>query len=73
LVVPPQLKTVLKGNRFEDTDAIQKNATSTLHTIPKYSFKKCFLQRQDHWKQRVSSQEVNFENYYIFLAISNKL
>jgi hypothetical protein len=31
----PQVKTVLKGKRFEDIDAIQKNATSTLHTIPK--------------------------------------
>jgi hypothetical protein len=35
----PQLKKVLKGKRFEDTDAIQKNATSTMHTIPKDSFK----------------------------------
>jgi hypothetical protein len=59
----PQLKTVLKGKRFEDIDAIQKNATSTLHTIPKDSFKKCFLQWQDHWKQCVSSQGEHFENY----------
>jgi hypothetical protein len=59
----PQLKTVLKGKRFEDIDAIQKNATSTLHTIPKYSFKKCFLQRQNRWKQRVSSKGEYFENH----------
>jgi transaldolase len=39
-LVVPQVKTVLKGKRFEDTDAIQKNATCTLHTIPKDSFKK---------------------------------
>ena len=38
----PLLKTVLKGKRFEDTDAIKKNATSTLNTIPKDSFKKMF-------------------------------
>jgi hypothetical protein len=50
----PQLKTVLKGKRFEDIDAIQKNTTSTLHTMTKYSFKKCFLQWQDRWKQCVS-------------------
>jgi histone-lysine N-methyltransferase SETMAR len=31
----PQVKTVLKGKGFKDTDTIQKNATSTLHTIPK--------------------------------------
>jgi hypothetical protein len=31
----PQLKTWLKGNRFEDIDEIKKNATSTLNTIPK--------------------------------------
>jgi hypothetical protein len=30
----PQLKTVLKGNGFEDIDEIKKNATSTLNTIP---------------------------------------
>jgi hypothetical protein len=59
----PQVKTVLKGKRFEDTDAIQKNVMSTLHTIPKDSFKKCFLQWQDRWKQCVSSQGEYFENY----------
>ena len=59
----PQLKTVLKGNRFEDIDAIKKNATSTLNTIPKDSFKKCFQPWQDHWKQCVSSQREYFENY----------
>ena len=69
----PQLKTVLKGKRFEDTDAIKKNATSTLNTIPKHSFQKCFQQCQDCWKQCVSSQREYFENYWIFLAISNKL
>jgi hypothetical protein len=37
----PQLKTALKQKRFEDIDAIQKNATSTLHDIPK-DFKKTF-------------------------------
>jgi len=52
----PQLKTVLKGKRFEDIDAIKKNATSTLNTIPKDSFQKCFQQWQDCWKQCVSSQ-----------------
>jgi hypothetical protein len=31
----PQLKTVLKGKRFEDIDAVKKNATSTLNTFPK--------------------------------------
>jgi len=31
----PQLKMVLKGNRFEDNGTIKKNATSTLNTIPK--------------------------------------
>jgi len=35
----PQLKTALKGKRFEDTDVIKKNATSTLNTIPKDSAK----------------------------------
>ena len=35
--------------------------------------KKCFQQWQDHWKQCVSKQGEYFENYYIFLAISNKL
>ena len=51
----PQLKTVLKGKRFEDIDAIKKNATSTLNTVPGDSLKKCFQQWQYHWKQCVSS------------------
>jgi hypothetical protein len=38
----PQLETVLKGNRFEDIDEIEKNVTSTLNTISKDSFKICF-------------------------------
>jgi hypothetical protein len=38
----PQLKTVLKGNRFEDIDEIKKNSMSTLNAIPKDSFKICF-------------------------------
>jgi len=59
----PQLKTVLKGKRFEDIDSIKKNATSTLNTIPKDSFKKCFQQWQDRWKQCVSLQGEYFENY----------
>jgi len=59
----PQLKTVLKGKRFEDTDAIKKNATSTLNTIPKDSFQKYFQQWQDRWRQCVSSQAEYFENY----------
>jgi len=37
----PELKTVMKERRFEDIDAIKKNATSTLNTIPK-NFQKCF-------------------------------
>jgi hypothetical protein len=32
----------MKGKRFEDIDAIKKNATSTLNTVPKDSFKKMF-------------------------------
>jgi len=59
----PHLKTVLNGKRFEDIDAIKKNATSTLNIIPKDSFQKCFQQWQDCWKQCVSSQGEYFENY----------
>jgi len=59
----PQLKIVMKGKRFEDIDAIKKNATSMLNTISKDSFKKCFQQWQGCWKQCVSSQGEYFENY----------
>jgi len=59
----PQLKTVLKGKRFENIDTIKKNATSMLNTIPKDSFKNCVWQWQDRWKQYVSSQGEYFENY----------
>jgi hypothetical protein len=40
----PQLKTMIKGKRFEEIDAIKKHVTSTLNTIPKNSFKKRFQQ-----------------------------
>jgi hypothetical protein len=59
----PQSKTVLKGKRFEDIDAIQKNAKRRLHTFPKDSFKKRFLQWQHRWNQCVSSQGEYVENY----------
>jgi hypothetical protein len=59
----PQLKTVLKGNRFEDIDEIKRNATSMLNTIPKDSFKIRFQQWQGRWKKCVSSQGEYFENY----------
>jgi hypothetical protein len=49
--------------RFEDIGAIKKNATSTLNTIPKDSFKKCFQQWQDRWQHCISSQGEYFENY----------
>jgi len=32
----------MNGKRFEDIDAIKKNATSTLNAIPKDSLKKMF-------------------------------
>jgi len=32
----------MKGKRFEDIDAIKKNATNMVNTIPKDSFKKMF-------------------------------
>jgi len=69
----PELKTVLKGTKLEDIDTIKHNTTSTLNTIPKDSFKKCFQQWQDRWKQCASSQGKYFENYEIFLDIGNKL
>jgi len=40
----PHLKTELKGKRFEDIDAIKKNATNTLNIIPKDFFQTCFQQ-----------------------------
>jgi hypothetical protein len=33
----------MKGKRFEDIDAIKKNTTSTLNTIPERLFQKLFL------------------------------
>jgi hypothetical protein len=58
----PQLNTVFKGKRFEDIDAIKKNASSKLNTIPEDSFRKCFQQWQDRWQKCVSSQGEYFEN-----------
>ena len=58
----PQLKMVLKSKIFEDIDAIKNKVTSTVNTVPKDSFQKCFQQWQNSWKQCVSSQGEYFEN-----------
>jgi hypothetical protein len=38
----PELKIVLKGRRFQDTDSIKINVTTTLKAIPEQEFQKCF-------------------------------
>ena len=55
----PRLKEVLKGQRFEATEDIQRNSTKTLLDIPKEEFLKCLQQWQKRWAKCVAA-EVNY-------------
>jgi histone-lysine N-methyltransferase SETMAR len=40
----PKIKSTIQGRRFQDTEDIQKNVTTTLEAIPQHEFEKCFQQ-----------------------------
>jgi len=53
----PQLKSTLKGRRFDTFDEIQKNSTKELFAIPKEAFQSW----QKRWEQCVASEGNYFE------------
>jgi hypothetical protein len=52
----PDMKMPLKGNRFQDTEEIKRNAKMQLLAIPNSQFQKCFGQGKDHWNKCVVSE-----------------
>jgi hypothetical protein len=52
----PQMKMLLKGNRFQDMDEIKQNMMTQLLAFPKRLFQKCFRQWKDHWNKCVVSE-----------------
>ena len=57
----PKLKMALKGNRFDDIETIQSNATRELKAIPKSAFGDCFKVRKHRWERVVQSNGDNFK------------
>jgi len=57
----PNLKSTLKGCRFDTFDEIQKNLTKELFAIPKEAFQKAFSSWQKRWERCVASQGNYFE------------
>jgi hypothetical protein len=47
---------MLKGNRFQDTEAIKRNATTQLFAVPESQFRECFRQWKDCWNKCVMSE-----------------
>jgi len=57
----PELKSTLKGRRFDTFDEIQKNSTKELFAIPKEAFQKAFQSWQKGWERCVASEGNYFE------------
>jgi len=57
----PNLKSSLKGRRFDTFDEIQKNSTKELFAIPKEAFHKAFQSLQKRWERCVASEGNYFE------------
>jgi hypothetical protein len=52
----PEIKSALKGRRFQDTEDIHKNVTTALKAIPQQEFQKCFRQWQHCWANCIAAQ-----------------
>jgi transposase len=57
----PKLKSMLKGRRFESTEAIKANLLAHLHSIPKTAFQECFRTLKKRWQRCIQSRVEYFE------------
>lgn len=57
----PKLKNPLKGQRFQDRNEIQANATRQLNNIPENAFQKCYQQWQERLQKCVDAEGSYFE------------
>ncbi|VVC45880.1 Hypothetical protein CINCED_3A006958 [Cinara cedri] len=51
----------LKGNRFQDVDGIQQNATEQLRGVSKNDFQRCFQKWQERRRTCIDSEVAYFE------------
>jgi hypothetical protein len=59
----PQIKYMLKGRRFEDTEDIKRNVTKELLALHADEFKKCSQQFYEQAQKCVTFQGDYFEEY----------
>jgi hypothetical protein len=57
----PRLKSVLKGQRFQDVEEIKANTTTELKAITLEKFQRTFEKWQDRWNHCISSGGEYFE------------
>jgi len=58
----PKLKSMLKGRRFESTEAIKTNSLAHLRSIPKKAFQECFRTLKKRWQRWIQSRGGYFES-----------
>jgi len=56
-----QLKTTMKGRRFDDNEEVQANATRQMRAITKSDFQRCFRQWQERWNKCIQAQGHYYE------------
>ena len=57
----PKLKKVIKGTRFQDSEAIKTTMTRELQAIPEESFQECTEASQRRLQKCIRAQEDYFE------------
>jgi len=53
---------MLKGRRFESTEAIKTNSLAHLRSIPKKAFQECFRTLKKRWQWCIQSRGEYFED-----------
>jgi len=57
----PNLKTTLKGRRFQAIEEIQENATREPRAITESAFQEAFQQWKKRWERRIASRGDYFQ------------
>lgn len=57
----PKLKSVLKGERFQSVEEIQRNTVQRIRSIPKAEFKTCFEKLTNRWRKCIDNNGKYFE------------
>jgi len=61
----PKLKEVIKGTRFQDSEAIKTAVTRKLRAIPEESFQECVEAWQKRLEKCIQAQGDYFEGYML--------